>query len=117
MEKAETLMNALRGQPSNEKLATDMGKKQAAFLKVLGTRNANQRRKVDEMFTITRELLTKHINPQLVRALERDLIAAKKNGGKLPPERKESKEDDAEEPAESSGDGEPNWTAPTTGIL
>lgn len=69
MEKAETLMNALRDQPSNEKLATDMGKKQAAFLKALGNRNANQRRKVDEMFTTTRELLSKHINPQLVREL------------------------------------------------
>lgn len=100
MEKAEALMIALREQPTNERLATDMGKKQAAFLKALGTRNANQRRKVDEMFTTTRELLTKHINPQLVRELESDLIAAKNNGGKLPPRKKKASED--EETAEAT---------------
>jgi hypothetical protein len=97
MKKAETLMNALRDQPSNEKLATDMGKKQTMFLKVLGTRNANQRRKVDEMFTITRELLSAQINPQLVRALEADMIAAIKNGGKLPA-KKEVNENEEIEP-------------------
>ncbi len=112
MEKAETLMNALREQPSNEKLATEMGKKQAAFLKALGTRNANQRRKVDEMFTTTRELLSKHINPQLVRELDGDLIAAKNNGGKLPPERAETKQDDnAEEPKQPGGESEPKAEA------
>ena len=93
MEKAEVLMNALRDQPSNEKLASDMGKRQAVYLKALGPRNANQRRKVDEMFTTTRELLSKHINPKLVRDLESLMIKARNNGGKLPPEPTESEEE------------------------
>ncbi len=84
MEQAEELMESLRNQPSNEKLAGDMGKRQAVFLKLLGSRNGNQKNKVDEMFTNTRELLSKHINPTLVRELESDLITARKNGGKLP---------------------------------
>jgi hypothetical protein len=83
MEKAEELVNLLREQPSNEKLANDMGKKQTKYLKAIGTRNANQRRKVDDMFKITRELLGKLINPRDLRILEEDLLLAKKNGGKL----------------------------------
>lgn len=86
MDKAEELMEALRNQPSNEKLAGEMGKKQAVYLKLLGNRNSTQKRMVDEMFTSTRELLSKHINPLLVRELEGDMIKAKRNGGKLPPE-------------------------------
>ncbi len=107
IEKAEELMNALRDQPSNEKLATEMGKKQAVFLKALGTREANQRRKVDEMFTTTRELLSKHINPKLVRDLEDMMIAASKNGGKLPPEPEESDE-------EATAESPPPADAPAT---
>lgn len=84
MDKAEELMEALRAQPSNEKLNTDMGTKQSEYIRRLGTRNANQKRKIDEMFTSTRELLTKHISPKLIRELESDLIAARNNGGKLP---------------------------------
>ena len=84
MEKAEDLMLALQEQPSNEGLATDMGKKQAVYLKLLGSRNANQRRMVDQMFSTTRDLLSKHINPKLVRDLEGDMVRARNNGGKLP---------------------------------
>lgn len=114
MEKAENLMNALREQPSNEKLATAMGKKQTDFLKALGNKNANQRRKIDEMFATTRDLLAKHINPKLVRDLESDLISAKKNGGKLPPQ-KEPQDDTTDAPAsENSSAGEAqNETAAT----
>ena len=106
MENAETLMIALREQPSNEKLAADMGKKQAVFLKALGTRNANQRRKVDEMFTTTRELLSKHINPKLVRDLEAMMIAARNNGGKLPPQEEESDEADEDVPPAAAPAGD-----------
>ncbi len=95
MKEAEELMEALRNQPSNEALSSEMGKKQAMFLIALGNRNANQKRKVDEMFVSTRELLSKHINPVLVRELERDLLTAKKNGGKLPIEK--PKDEGAEE--------------------
>ena len=90
MEKAEALLTALREQPSNEQLANDMGKRQTDFNNILA-RSVNQRAKVDEMFRTTRELLTTHINDKLVQDLQADMIAAKKNGGKL---RKKSKKDD-----------------------
>ena len=85
LEAAEELMESLRGQPSNEALANDMGKRQAIYLKVIGKKNANQRRMVEQMFSTTRELLGKHINPKLVRDLDGQIIIARKNGGKLPP--------------------------------
>ncbi|WP_039961250.1 hypothetical protein [Rhodopirellula europaea] len=84
LEPAEELLEVLRNQPTNERLANDMGKRQSEFIKAIG-KNANQQRKVDEMFSVTREMLTKHINPKLVRDLEEAMIVAKENGGKLPP--------------------------------
>ncbi|MEM8910959.1 MAG: hypothetical protein AAGC97_04260 [Planctomycetota bacterium] len=84
LESAEELLEALRRQPSNEMIANDMGKRSTIFLKAIG-RNANQRKKVDNMFSKTREMLTKHINPKLVNDLEAAFIQAKENGGKLPP--------------------------------
>lgn len=107
MEKADLLMQALRDQPSNENLAKEMGKRHDAFVKALA-RSANQRRKVDEMFTTTRELLSKHINPKLLRDLEADMIAARKNGGKLPKSRLEKENEDvAPEPAASENSEQP----------
>lgn len=82
MEEADKLLQTLRDQPSNEELANEMGKRQSMFLKAIG-RNPNQQRKVDNMFSTTRELLSKHINRKLVRDLEDAYIKAKKNGGKL----------------------------------
>ncbi len=84
MKEGEDLLNSLREQPTNEKIAEDMGKKQTMFLKLLGSGNANQRKMIDQMFSTTRELLSKHINPKLIRDLEADYLAAKNNGGKLP---------------------------------
>jgi hypothetical protein len=84
MKEAEELLIALRDQPTNEDLANDMGKKQGAFLKEIGNRNANQRRKVDLMFKETREMLGKQINQAVIRDLEADMDRAKANGGKLP---------------------------------
>lgn len=84
MTEAQDLLNALREQPSNEALANDMGTKQTGFLKEIGTRNANQRRKVDLMFKETREMLGKQINPAVIRNLEADVARAKANGGVLP---------------------------------
>lgn len=97
MEKAQTLMNALREQPSNEQLATDMGKQQTMYIQALGTQNPNQRRKVDEMFTTTRELLSAQINPRLIRQLEDEVIAAVNNGGELPEQPREGEEAGAAE--------------------
>ena len=99
MEKAEELLTALRDQPNSEVLYGEIGKKQQDFINLLGTKNANQSRKVDEMFTNTRELLQKHITPKLVQDLESAYIEAEKNGGKLPPRAKEPKVD-------NSADGE-----------
>ena len=81
LREAEELLYKLREQPTNERLAEDMGQKQAMFLKAIG-RDANQRRKVDEMFSTTRELLSKHISPQLIRELEADVRKARENSGK-----------------------------------
>ena len=83
MPKAEALMVALRDQPSNEVLANDMGKKQTYFNNLLKS-SPNQRAKVDQMFSVTRDLLTTHINGKLVSDLEAELRAAAKNGGKAP---------------------------------
>ena len=85
MDKAQALMEALRDQPSNEELANDMGKRQTYFNNLLaGSGNANQRAKVDQMFVVTRDLLTKHINGRLVNDLEAEVSEARKNGGKSP---------------------------------
>ena len=82
-DKAQALMEALRNQPSNEELANDMGKRQTYFNNLLA-RSANQRAKVDQMFGVTRELLTTHINGKLVRDLEAKVIEARKKSGKAP---------------------------------
>ena len=91
MKEAEELLNKLRSQPTNEKLSNDMGKKETAFLNLIGPKNPNQYRKVENMFSTTRDMLSKHINPKIINDLEADLIAAERNGGKL--ERK--KDEDA----------------------
>ncbi|MCM2373329.1 DUF3421 domain-containing protein [Aporhodopirellula aestuarii] len=80
LKEADELLEMLRNEPSNERIANDMGKKQTMFLKAIG-RNPNQQRKVDEMFSTTRELLSKHINPKIVNDLEEALIEAQKNPG------------------------------------
>ena len=77
MKEAQELLVALSEQPTNEELAND-------FLKEIGTRNANQRRKVDIMFKETREMLGKQINPAMIRELEADVQRARDNGGRLP---------------------------------
>ena len=89
------MLNALREQPTNEQLANDMGKKQGDFLKAIGNRNVNQRRKVDDMFKVTREMLGKQINPAVIRDLEADVNAARDNGGKLPAEEDQPEPQDA----------------------
>ena len=81
LRKAEELMNELRRQPNNEVLTTEIGKKQIDFLKVIGNKNLGQRRKVDEMFTTTRELLSKYVTPKLIRELEADLMKAREGDG------------------------------------
>ena len=112
MKKAEELLNALRDQPSSEKLYDEVGKKHAVFINQLGSGNANQRRKVDEMFSTTRELLAKHITPKLVRDLESDMIAATKNGGKLPTKSDETEDEQVE--AAPEAESPPSAAAPVS---
>ena len=85
LKEADELLETLRNEPSNEKIANDMGVKQTMFLKAIG-RNPNQQRKVDEMFSETRELLSKQINPRIINDLEMALIEAKQAGETPPPE-------------------------------
>jgi len=102
LKKAEELMVELRKQPNSKKLSAAIGKKQTDFLKAIGKKNLGQRKKVDQMFTTTRDLLSKFITPRLVRELEADLIAARANGGKLP----SKEEEDATAEPQSTEEGE-----------
>ena len=79
IDRAQDLLNRLRDQPTNEIIANDMGRKQTMFLTAVG-RNANQRRKIDNMFSETRELLSKHINAGMVRDLEAEVRQARDGG-------------------------------------
>jgi hypothetical protein len=85
MPEAEKLLEVLRNEPSSENIANDMGKRQAEFLQILGNANPSQAKMIDQMFSITRELLVKNINSKLLRDIEADYITAKANNGRLPP--------------------------------
>ncbi len=103
---ADDLLEILRNEPSNEKIANDLGIKQTMFLKAIG-RNPNQQRKVDEMFSQTRELLAKQINPRIINELEIALIEAKKGGD--PPKATDAGEgsSDSEGPPAAERESEP----------
>ncbi|MEO1524405.1 MAG: hypothetical protein AAFX06_03175, partial [Planctomycetota bacterium] len=83
---AEDLYKKLREQPTNEKLANEMGRRQAGFLQEIGIRNVAERKKIDSMFSKTREMLGKQINDAIIRELGADFDRAAANGGKLPPD-------------------------------
>ena len=107
MKEAEELLLALREQPSKEILSTDMDRKLGYFLNAIGPRAANARRKVENMFSTTREMLDKQISQREIQAIEEDFIRAKSNGGRLPEDPDDGKEEydpsvnevSAEEPA------------------
>ncbi|QDT08733.1 hypothetical protein [Planctomycetes bacterium K23_9] len=84
LDEAKELLVALRDQPTKDILSGDLEKKQAYFLKEIGSRNANARRKVDNMFSSTREMLDTQITQRDIREIEEDFIRAQSNGGKLP---------------------------------
>jgi hypothetical protein len=114
LEKAEQLMIELRRQPENEELSAAIGRKQIDLLNAIGKKNISQRRKVDEMFTTTRELLSKYVTPKLMREVKGYFAAAKANGGKLPVEKDEADGDatletgdaEASDPADDQPGGE-----------
>lgn len=109
LEQAEELMIELRSLPDNKDLSDAVSAKQTEFLNAIGRRNIGQRRKVDEMFTTTRELLAKHITPSLVRELEADLQTARDHGGRLPDQQGDTEPDPAAETAaDGEGEGEPS---------
>lgn len=74
MQEAKDLLEALRGEPSYEKIAGDMGRK----LVQLKGRNAAEQMKIDQMFAQTREMLVKNISPALIRELEDAVLAAER---------------------------------------
>ena len=108
MEKAGDLLTALKDQPGSDELYGAIGKKQQEFINLLGNKNANQSRKVDEMFSTTRDLLQKHITPKLIEELDLAYIEAEKNGGKLPARPKKPKVDNsADAKPKDGGDTKP----------
>lgn len=82
IEEARELLEALRQEPSYEKIANDMAVAQT----VIKSDNRSEQRKIDTMFGETRTLLVKHINPSLVRTLETEVAASKAPKKKTPPE-------------------------------
>ncbi|MEM9587361.1 MAG: hypothetical protein AAGA03_08760, partial [Planctomycetota bacterium] len=86
MRDAQELMAKLKAQPTHQILADDMDRKKAEYSEQIG-RNAQQRRKVDEMFDTTQVLLEKNIGDRFINALQDDIIRAEKNGGVLPPDK------------------------------
>jgi hypothetical protein len=73
LERAEQLLDNLRQQPSYDKLANDMELKKTQIT----SRNRTEQAKIDRLFSETRSLLIKHINPVFIRELETELNAAK----------------------------------------
>lgn len=71
VDEAYELLDALRKEPTYEKLADDMAVAQT----VIRSSNRNEQRKIDNMFAETRKLLVQHINPSLVRRLESEIAA------------------------------------------
>lgn len=72
VDEARELLEALRQEPSYEKIANDMAVAQT----VIKSSNRSEQRKIDTMFGETRTLLVKHINPSLVRDLETELASS-----------------------------------------
>ncbi len=77
---AKELLEALRNEPTYEKIADDMGRKLVLFT----VRNASEQSKINRMFAQTREMLVKNINEQLIRELENAVYRAE-TGKPAPP--------------------------------
>ncbi len=75
VDKARDLLQQLQKQPTNQTIADALSNKQDEFVKAIG-RNANQRRKVDELFATTRETLVKFINGRMISELEIEVVNA-----------------------------------------
>ena len=91
---AKDLLDALRNEPTYEKIADDMGRKLVLFT----VRNAGEQSKINRMFAQTREMLVKNINEQLIRELE-DAVYRAENGQPAPPPTPTATEPPAETPA------------------
>jgi hypothetical protein len=74
VKEAKELLEALRQEPTYEKIAGDMGRR----LIQLKGRNAVEQMKIDKMFAETREMLVKNISPALLREVEELVLAAEK---------------------------------------
>lgn len=78
---AKELLEALRKEPTYEKIAADMGRK----LTQLKGRNASEQARIDRMFAQTREMLVKNISPGLLREIEEAVLEAEKKAQSAPP--------------------------------
>ncbi len=94
MKEAAELQFALHEQPNRDRLSDDMEKKLTMYMNSPGAKNPSQRSKIDAMFNQTREFLAKQITSDKIREVDADVILAKKNGGKLPPEPEDEKKKD-----------------------
>lgn len=73
VDRADELLDELRQQPSYDKLANEIEIRKTK----IKSPNRTEQVKIDRMFGETRTLLTKFINPALVRELENEVNAAK----------------------------------------
>ncbi len=80
LQEAKDLLEALRSEPTYEKIAADMGRK----LTVFKGRNAAEQLKIDRMFAQTREMLVKNISPALLREVEEAVLSAEKKAKEAP---------------------------------
>lgn len=80
LEEAKELLEALRNEPTYEKIAADMGRK----LTQLKGRNASEQARIDRMFAQTREMLVKNISPGLLREIEETVLEAEKKAKAAP---------------------------------
>jgi hypothetical protein len=75
---AETLMKEFRLLPKPEQMQAELNREEARQ-RLLPADNATKAL-ISKLFTETRDLITKHLQPTLEQALEKELGAAKSSG-------------------------------------
>jgi hypothetical protein len=78
---ARQFLNELKSLPTKEELEMTLASRRQAGLAVA---DESQLRRIDQLLNGTRILLNRHLNPQLLVALEREIDAAEKTGKPTP---------------------------------
>jgi hypothetical protein len=78
MDEAETLMKEFRLLPKPEQMQAELNREEARQ-RLLPADNATKAL-INRLFTDTRDLITKHLQPTLEQSLEKELLAAKSGG-------------------------------------